>query len=127
MAGVTGFNAREDVRHARRSLSEDGLARLVQAAEAGPVVFHMDGPTRAMAYRVAAGTGFRVAELRSLPPESFRLDGPHPSIMLRPNDAKNRRGVEQPISAALADDLRRWLQHKPAGQSVLPCTTRRPS
>ncbi|MEJ7637924.1 MAG: hypothetical protein WKF75_08075, partial [Singulisphaera sp.] len=61
-----------------------------------------------------------MAELRSLIPESFRLDGPHPSIVLRPNDAKNRRGVEQPVSASLADDLRRWLRGKPVGQPVLP-------
>ena len=120
MAGVTGYNAREDVRHARRSLSEDELARLVQAAEVGPVVFHMDGPTRAMAYRVAAGTGFRVDELRSLTPQSFRLDGTHPRIVLRPKDEKSRRGVEQPISTALARELRHWLVGKAPGQSVFP-------
>ena len=68
MRGVSGFNAEEDVRHARRSLTDDELARLVRAAETGPDVFGMPGPLRAMAYRVAAGTGFRVAELRALTP-----------------------------------------------------------
>ncbi len=120
MAGVTGFNAREDVRHARRSLSEAELANLIQTAEAGPVVFHMDGPTRAMAYRVAAGTGFRADELRSLTPQSLRLDGTHPRIVLRPKDEKSRRGVEQPISTALARVLRHWLVGKAPGQSVFP-------
>ena len=32
MASVTGFNAREDVRQARRSLSSDELSKLIQAA-----------------------------------------------------------------------------------------------
>ncbi len=120
MAGVTGYNAREDVRHARRSLADDELARLIRSTECGPVVFHTDGPTRAMAYRIAAGTGFRVAELRSLTPESFRLDGPRPCVALRPSNAKNRRGVDQPINATLAHDIRHWLAGKPAGVPVLP-------
>ena len=120
MLGVSGFNAKEDVRHARRALSDDELARLVRSATAGPVVYHMDGPTRAMAYRVAAGTGFRVAELRSLTPESFRLDGPRPCVVLRPGDAKNRRGVEQPIHETLARDLSSWLRDKPPNVAVFP-------
>jgi len=120
MLGVTGFNVREDVRHERRVLTDDELARLIESAETGPVVYHMDGPLRAMAYRVAAASGFRVNELRSLPPERFRLDGDHPSIILKPPDAKNRRGVEQPIPRALADRLSRFLAGKPLGQSVFP-------
>ncbi len=63
MRGVAGFNVDEDVRHARRSLADDELARLVRAAESGPEVFGMPGPLRAMAYRVATATGFRVAEI----------------------------------------------------------------
>ena len=35
MVGVTGYNAREDVRHARRSLSEDELARLARISHQG--------------------------------------------------------------------------------------------
>ena len=79
MRGVSGFNAEEDVRHARRCLTDDELARLVLAAECGPAVWGMPGPLRAMAYRLAAATGFRGAELRALTPESFRLDGPRAS------------------------------------------------
>ena len=72
MGGVSAFNAQEDVRHGRRSLTDAELGRLVRAAEAGPVRLDMDGPLRAMAYRMAATTGFRADELRSLTPESFR-------------------------------------------------------
>lgn len=120
MAGVTGFNAREDVRHARRAIIEGELARLIQAAQAGPESYGMTGPDRALSYRVAAGTGFRVNELRALTPESFRLDDTHPRVLLNPAESKNRRGADQPISAALADGLRRWLPGKPVGRPVFP-------
>ena len=46
-----------------------------------------------MAYRVAAASGFRANELRSLPPERFRLDGDHPSIILKSPDAKTGEGT----------------------------------
>ena len=74
MRGVAAFNVEEDIRHARRSLTDDELERLVRSAESGPVRYLMPGPLRAMAYRVATSTGFRVDKLRSLTPESFRLD-----------------------------------------------------
>ena len=72
MRGVKGFNVEEDIRHARRSLTNDELARLIESAERGPERSGMPGPLRAMAYRVAATSGFRVDEIRKLTPESFR-------------------------------------------------------
>ncbi len=73
-----------------------------------------------MAYRVASATGFRVQELRSLTPESFRIDRPDPSIFLRASSTKNRKPADQPISQSLAQELREWLRKKPRGQSVFP-------
>jgi integrase len=120
MGGVSAFNAQEDVRHGRRSLTDAELGRLVRAAEAGPVRLDMDGPLRAMAYRMAATTGFRADELRSLTPESFRIASPEPRILLVASSAKDRRPADQRIPAAFAQDLREWLQGKPPGQSVFP-------
>ncbi len=77
--GATSLNAEEDQRP-RRILTDDELGRLVQYAKSGRVRWDMPGPLRAMAYRAAAGTGFRVDELRSLTPEAFRLDSPQPII-----------------------------------------------
>jgi hypothetical protein len=73
--GVEGFNVEEDLRHPRRSLTDDELARLIAYAETARPLWGMPGPLRAMAYRTGAGTGFRVDELRSLTPESFHLEG----------------------------------------------------
>ena len=117
--GVEPF-AEEDSDRPRRALSVEELARLIRSAESGPVRFGMPGPLRAMAYRVAAATGFRVEELRSLTPESFRLDGPEPTVFLKRSSTKNRKPADQPISQALARDIRVWLRNSPSGEPVLP-------
>src|SRR5262249_39311036 len=105
MRKVSGFNVEEDTRHPRRSLTDDELARLVQAAERGPDVFGMSGSLRALAYRTAAVTAFRVSELRSVTPESFHLDTSAPSVFLHASSTKNRRPADQPIPQALVPDL----------------------
>jgi integrase len=120
MRGVSGYNAEEDVRHARRSLSDGELARLVAVAQAGPERWGMPGSLRAMAYRLASATGLRAEELRTLAPESFRLDGPEPSVFVAASSTKNRRPADQPIPSGLARDLADWLRDKPAGSRVLP-------
>ncbi len=125
MLGVTGYNAREDVRHARRDLSDGELSLLIEGAYRGPESYGLSGPDRATAYRLALATGFRAEEIRSLTPESFRLDAPYPRIVLRPADEKARRGVEQPCPAVLADASAVWKGGSPAA----PCcrsATRRP-
>jgi integrase len=120
LRGVKGFNPEEDRRHERRSLADDELARLVQAAKRGRKLFGMPGPLRAMAYRVAAATGFRAQELRTLTPEGFHLNGSDPSVILAASATKNRRPAEQPVPVALARDLAAWLADRPAGSSVFP-------
>jgi site-specific recombinase XerC len=120
MTGVGALNVDEDQRHIRRALTDDELARLIRSAETGPIRFEMSGPLRAMAYKVAASAGLRVEELRTLNPESFRLDTPDPSIFLRASSTKNRKPADQPIPQALARELREWLRGKPPGESVFP-------
>jgi hypothetical protein len=67
---------------------------LIATAEHGPSVYDMPGLLRAFAYRMAAASGFRVSELRRLTPESFRLNGPDPKVLLRASSTKNRRPAE---------------------------------
>jgi len=71
LSGVTGFNAKEDRRHDRRTIALDELRGLVEAAEHGPDVMGMPGPSRAICYRLALATGLRYAEIGSIMPESF--------------------------------------------------------
>ncbi|EQD55917.1 integrase-recombinase protein, partial [mine drainage metagenome] len=67
---------------------------------------------------VAVGTGFRKAEIGSLTPESFNLDGEPPTITIRAGYSKHRREDIQPIRQDLADTLRAYLAGKPAGTPV---------
>jgi integrase len=76
LAHVSPPNPDPDRRHQRRDLSEEELNRLVLAAERGEIVWSITGPDRAHLYRLAALTGLRRKELKSLTPEAFNLDAP---------------------------------------------------
>jgi len=82
----------------------------------------MLGPDRAMAYRVALGTGFRAKELRSLTPASFDLDADPPTVTVTAGYSKRRRQDVQPIRPDLAELLRPWLAKY--GRDEPPFTTR---
>jgi integrase len=118
LAHLTSPNPDADRRHQRRALSGEELARLVDAAERGPVVLKLGGHDRAMLYRVAMGTGFRANELRSLMPESFDLAGDPPVVTVAASYSKRRRDDAQPIHPALAAVLRSWVASKAAGEPV---------
>ncbi|MCL2330197.1 MAG: site-specific integrase, partial [Phycisphaerae bacterium] len=118
LAHLEGYNAATDPRYERRALDADELAWLIRTAEAGPAQHGMNGPDRAMLYRVTVGTGFRASELRSLTPASFKLDDPQPTIVLDASKSKRRREDRQPIRSDLAELLRPWLIGKPADVSV---------
>ena len=93
--GVEGFNADEDPRHVRRSLTDDELARLIAHAESARPVLGMPGPLRAMAYLVAAVSGFRVEGLRSLTSRLSASMAPGPASRWPPG---KRRIAGRPIS-----------------------------
>ena len=120
MIGVNGFNVAADRRHVRRSLTKVELTRLIRATEDGVPFMGLDGPTRALCYRVAASTGLRAAEIRSLTVASFHLDGEGPRIACKAGYTKNGESADQPIPQALAGDLGRWLAEKPEGTNVFP-------
>ncbi|MEK6677035.1 MAG: site-specific integrase, partial [Planctomycetota bacterium] len=111
-------NAETDRRYERRALDEDELSRLVAVAETCPSVLGVSGIDRAMAYRVATGTGFRLGELKSLCPENFDLDSDPPTVAVSAAYSKHRRRDVQPIRIDLAEIIRPWLENKAAGESV---------
>ena len=113
------YNEATDRRLERRVLTADELERLYAAAAAyvGPRTA-VSGPDREMLYRVAAGTGFRAGELRSLTLESFQIDADEPTITVEATHSKRRRTDVQPIRRDLAELLKPWLAGKPAGKPV---------
>ena len=103
----------------RRDLTPDEFIRALQTAICGPVVKGVSGEDRAMAYCLAAGTGFRRKELNTLTPESFQLTANAPSVTVIAGSAKNRHEAIQEIRQDLAKVLRPWLANKPPGKPVL--------
>jgi integrase len=83
-----------------------------------PGVRRLHLPGRAMLYRVALGTGFRLSELRSLTPESFDLDADPPTVTVEAAYSKRRRQDEQPIRRDLAELLRGWLRARKPGERL---------
>jgi integrase len=101
---------KNDRRHPRRRMTDEEVAAVISAAERGPATGSgFSGPDRAMLYRLAHGTGFRASELRSLTPDSFRLEDNPPTVTALACYTKNGQEAVQPIKAALADLLRPWL------------------
>ena len=111
LANVGPMREEDDVRRDRRALSDEELMRMIRAAEGGATIGGLSGRDRAMLYRVAVGTGFRVAELASLTPASFDLDADGgPWVVVGAGYSKRRRRDVQPIRPDLAEVLRPWLR-----------------
>lgn len=108
LVGVTGFNPQEDKRHDRRTLSIDELRLLIATASTGPDYRRMTGTARALVYRLAATSGLRYNELRSLTPRSCDLEGNPPRLTLHAADSKNRKAATVTLAPDVAADLARW-------------------
>lgn len=120
LVGVTGFNAKEDRRHDRRTLGVDELRRLIEAAHSGPPWRKMTGPMRAMCYRLAVGTGLRYSEIASITPESFDWSGNPATVTVAAGYTKNGEPATLPLPSDLADDLYAYVATLPSGSPVFP-------
>ncbi len=109
LVGVAGFNAKEDRRHDRRTLSIEELSRLIRAAHEGPTYRKMTGPARALCYRLAVATGLRFSEIKSITPRSFVLGSEAPMVTVAPGYTKNGQTATLPLPHDLADDLAPYL------------------
>jgi integrase/recombinase XerD len=119
LLGLEMFNAATDRRHIRRELSAAEVQRLLDVAERRTLPENgAPGPTRAMCYRVAAATGFRASELRSLTRESFDLEASPPTCTVEAAYSKRRRRDVQPLPEALVEPLRAWLSGFEPGRRV---------
>ncbi len=114
-------NEEIDRRHVRREISPEEFEQLLRSTDGYTCPAHsLPGPDRAIMYRLAAGTGFRANELRSLTPESFDLDADTPTVTVLAGYSKNRSEAIQPINPELARDMRAWLAGRPARQPIFP-------
>jgi integrase len=125
LAHLATKSADADRRRVRRALSEAESIKLIETTGNGPVVMGLNGADRLVLYALAAGTGLRRNELRSLTPERFDLSADPPTVTARAGYTKNRREAVQPIQRALADHLAPWIASKPPGRPVFEGMTKR--
>jgi site-specific recombinase XerC len=95
-----------------RELTSEELRRLFEIAP----------PDRALWYRVALATGYRLSELRALKVRNLDLFGP--SLPLSAEFCKNRKDARQPIPKALAEELKRLNKGKAPDASLLDMPTK---
>jgi integrase len=120
LAGVTGFNVKEDRRHDRRTIGIDELRGLIEATHSAPPWRKMTGPARALCYRLAVGTGLRYAEIASITPESFDWKGNPVTVTVAAGYTKNGEPATLPLPSDLADDLQAHVATLPPGRPVFP-------
>jgi integrase len=119
LVGLELFNAQTDRGHIRREMTADEVKRLLDSAERRTLPQRVaPGPVRAWAYRIAAATGFRANELRSLTTDSFDLDAAPPTVTVEAGYSKRRRRDVQPLPVALTEPLQKWLAGFGSGDHV---------
>jgi integrase len=142
-----------DKRRPRRALTDDELARLVEAARRQPLLDALTvhrgsrkgeaaanvrpdvrerlervGRERALIFRTLVLTGLRRGELASLTVSNLDLDDRFPCINLDAGETKNGEAATLPLRAELAADLAGWLDDKLAAlQSAALAPARLPA
>jgi len=112
LAALKESTVRAGRRHERRPLSDAESLMLLTKTESGPVRGNMPGPERALLYRLAAETGLRASELRSLTRASFALDKKPPVVTVKGRDTKNDEEAELPLRPDTVEVLRAHLADK---------------
>jgi integrase len=118
LLGVKGYNAKEDRRHDRRTLSLGELTRLIEVTERGPTIMGLTGPARALCYRLAVATGLRYSEIATIRLTSF--DWKAPSVRVAAAYTKNGQEAELPLPNDLAGDLRPYVATMAADSPLFP-------
>ena len=80
----------------------------------------MSGPTRALCYRLAVGTGLRYSEIESIAPESFDWTGSPATVMVAAGYTKNGEPATLPLPSDLALDLHAYVASLPPGRPIFP-------
>lgn len=120
------LNSEVDIRHKRRALSAEEVAKLVQSArDSGVEIQCFDGETRARIYQLSYMTGFRKKELASLTPSSFALTASPPTVTVEAKASKNRKRSVLPLHPELVPMLRKWLKGMKGDQHLFPNLDRR--
>ena len=113
LTSIRKGNVKTDRRHERRAFTLEEFQWLRAVTTSGPTRYRMTGAERGLLYTIAAHTGLRANELRSLTACSFNLDASSPTVKCRAKAAKNAKDAYQHLPAPTADELRNHLRTRP--------------
>jgi integrase len=121
MVGVERLNQAVDVRHPRRALSAEEVAKLIASARSSGIsIQRFNGEQRARIYLMAYLTGLRRKELGSLIPRSFDLDAMPATVTVAATASKHRQEDVLPLHPELVPMLREWLKGLQPGEKLFP-------
>jgi integrase len=99
-------------------MTEEEFRRLITTtSNSRLVVYGFDGPTRALLYATAAGTGLRAGELASLTPISFSLSE-RPTVRCKAAYTKNGQDALLPLHPSLVPPLQAFLSGRQEDRPV---------
>ncbi len=125
LLGLGLFNAETDRRHERRTMSVEELRWLFAVTQSRTLPRHRaTGSDRSLCYLLAAATGYRAGELKSLTTDCFDLDADAPSVAVKAAHSKRRKAERQPIPPAVLVRLRPWIESLEAGRRVFASIAR---
>lgn len=116
-AHLSQMNASTDRRRIRRPLTMEEFAKLLEAAEKGPLIQHIPGPDRAVLHIVGAYTGYRRNEIGSVTMQSFDFQSDPPTLTVEAGYSKRRRLDVLPLRADFAARIQQWPASK---RTLLP-------
>jgi site-specific recombinase XerD len=126
LLGLERLNNAVDVRHVRRALTADELAKLIESAKSScKWIQGFSGQERAKVYLLSYMTGLRRKELASLTARSFALDTKPPTLTVEAACSKHRRKDVLPMHPELVPAVRQWLKGLKAGQKLFPLLDRK--
>ncbi len=126
LVSITALNANTDVRHPRRALTPEQMAKLVQSArQSNERIQGYTGEARARIYLAAYFTGLRRSELASLSPKSFQLDSTPPTLTVDATVSKHREQDVLPLHPEFVGMVRDWLKEVKSGNKLFPNLARR--
>ena len=108
LSGITV--AESDLKHRRRALTTDEVRRLFETTKESAVSFGLSGYERVLIYTLAAETGLRANEIRTLTVMSFDLK--NLMVTASPDKTKNHRQAVLPLRPELAAELSRCFAGK---------------
>ena len=121
IVGLERLNVDVDIRHQRRALSPEDVAKLVDSARTSDELIQCyTGEARARVYIASYMTGLRRKELASLTPRSFDLQATPPTVTVQATVSKHRKKDVLPLHPDLVGMLKEWIVGLASDEPLFP-------